>query len=69
MSGIAATDSAQHFQTPQAKIKNFFVLGSCWAFSTTGDVEGTHFIKTGQLVSLSEQDLVEYDASFPLFFL
>merc|ERR1712100_762205 len=40
-------------------VKDQQQCGSCWAFSSTGSLEGAIFVATGKLISLSEEDLVQ----------
>ncbi|KAB2621639.1 zingipain-2-like [Pyrus ussuriensis x Pyrus communis] len=37
--------------------------GCCWAFATVATVEGLNKLKTGNLISLSEQELIDCDTS------
>ncbi|XP_003559143.2 macrodontain-1 [Brachypodium distachyon] len=47
------------------EVKNQNPCGGCWAFAAAAAVESLVFLKTGSLIPLSEQQLIDCDTSSP----
>jgi len=59
LSSVSVPSSVDWRGRATLPVKDQGQCGSCWAFSAVAAVEGAEAIKTGNLVSLSEQQLVD----------
>ena len=63
--GVKAADSVDWATTDAVTpVKDQGSCGSCWAFSTTGGMEGAYYAKNGKSISFSEQQLVSCDTDY-----
>lgn len=47
-----------------AKVRSQGICGSCYAYAVTGAIEGAHYLKTGDMVDLSVQQIVDCSWGF-----